>query len=117
MHHRHASYLRPHRRRWGLTQQELAFLIGACRTAVSRIEGLKRKPRLSAVFTCMIIFNAPALELFPGLMAELHQAIFQRASELYEELQGDSSKATRLKLDFLEELLDRVEAKRMKPDV
>jgi transcriptional regulator with XRE-family HTH domain len=118
MHHRHISYLRPYRRRWGLTQQELAFLIGVkSRTAVSRIEGLKRRPSLNAVFTCMMIFNMPALDLFPGLMSELHQAIRERASELYEELQGDPSKSTRLKLDFLEGLLERVEAKRIERSV
>ena len=112
MHHRHQSYLRPHRRRWGLTQQELAFLMGVkSRTAVSRIEGSKRRPSLDAVFICMMIFNMPALELFPGLMSELYNGIHDRASELYEVLQGDPSNAARLKLDFLEELLERVEAK------
>ncbi|MCD9296222.1 helix-turn-helix transcriptional regulator [Bradyrhizobium diazoefficiens] len=116
MHHRHHSYLRPHRRRWGLTQQELAFLIGVkSRTAVSRIEGSKRRPSLDAVFLCMLIFNMPALELFPGLISELRASILSRASELYEELQGDPSKATRIKLDFLERLLARVERHRIQP--
>ncbi|WP_456737463.1 MULTISPECIES: helix-turn-helix transcriptional regulator [unclassified Bradyrhizobium] len=111
MHHRHLSYVRPHRRRWGLTQQELAFLIGVkSRTAVSRIEGSKRRPSLDAVFVCMLIFNMPALELFPGLMSELRASIRARANELYEQLQGDPSNVTRLKLDFLERLLDRVGA-------
>ncbi|UQD86065.1 MULTISPECIES: helix-turn-helix transcriptional regulator [Bradyrhizobium] len=113
MRHRHQSYLRPHRRRWGLTQQELAFLIGVkSRTAVSRMEGSKRRPSLDAVFICEMIFNTPPLELFPGLMSELQEAILRRASELYEVLQGDPSKATRLKLDFLERLLERVQGKR-----
>ncbi|WP_143035326.1 helix-turn-helix transcriptional regulator [Bradyrhizobium sp. Rc2d] len=112
MHHRHQSYLRPHRRRWGLTQQELAFLIGIkSRTAISRIEGLKRKPSLNAALICTMIFDIPALELFPGLLSELRQAILARANELYDELQGDSSKAARLKLDFLEQLMERVNAK------
>lgn len=114
MRHRHQSYLRPHRRRWGLTQQELAFLIGVkSRTAVSRIEGSKRRPSLDAVFICEMIFNTSPLELFPGLMSDLQVAILRRASELYEALQGDPSKATRLKLDFLERLLERVEGKRV----
>lgn len=111
MHHRHQSYLRPHRRRWGLTQQELAFLIGIkSRTAISRIEGSKRRPSLNAALICMMIFNMPALELFPGLLSELRRIILARASELYDELQGDASKAARLKLDFLEQLVERVNA-------
>lgn len=52
----------------------------------------------------------PALELFPGLMSDLRASIRARANELYEQLQGDSSHVTRLKLDFLERLLDRVGA-------
>lgn len=87
------------------------------RTAVSRIEGLQRKPSLNAVFICVMLFNAPALELFPGLMSELHDAILARANELYEGLQGDPSKATRLKLNFLEQLLKRVQAERLAPGV
>ena len=36
------TYLRPLRRRWGLTQRELAFLIGIKNgTVISRIEGFK----------------------------------------------------------------------------
>lgn len=65
----------------------------------------------------MLIFNMPALELFPGLMSELRSSIRARANELYEELQGDPSKATRLKLDFLERLLERIEVKRTETSV
>lgn len=99
----------------GLTLQELAFLIGIkSRTAVSRIEGSKRRPSLNAIFLCMLIFNMPALELFPGLMSELRTSILARARE---ELQGDPSKATRLKLDFLERLLERIGPKRLETSV
>ncbi|WP_453967354.1 helix-turn-helix domain-containing protein [Bradyrhizobium elkanii] len=111
MHHPHRSYLRPLRRRWGFTQEELAFLIGIKRTAVTRIEGLKRKPNIDAVFICALVFNMSPLQLFPGLMSELHEAALRRANELYEELQGDSSKTTRIKLDFLEQLFQRSETK------
>lgn len=44
-------------------------------------------------------------------------AVLQRANELYEELQGIPSKVTRLKLDFLEQLLRRVEAKHIETNV
>ncbi|WP_050425803.1 hypothetical protein [Bradyrhizobium tropiciagri] len=45
------------------------------------------------------------------------QAILARANELYDELQGDPSRAARLKFDFLEPLLQRVEAKQVKQSV
>jgi DNA-binding XRE family transcriptional regulator len=102
--------LRTFRRRWGLTQTELAFLIGIkSGTLVSRFEELKRTPNLSAAFACKIIFDATLAELFPGLFDDVQEAVHLRANELYEELQGSSSKATRTKLDFLEGVLSRSE--------
>jgi transcriptional regulator with XRE-family HTH domain len=100
------TYLRPKRRRWGFTQRELAFLIGAkSSTVVSRIEAAKRAPSLAAVVACAIIFEAAPLDLFPGVTAEIQKSVYERVTILYEELQGNSSKTNRMKLDFLETLL------------
>jgi DNA-binding XRE family transcriptional regulator len=110
---RFQSYLRPHRRRWGFTQGELAFLIGyETGKSISRIESLKQKPTLDAALSCGVIFNTAPVKLFPGTLSDAEQRVFARASELYEELQGDPSKTTRIKLDFLEVLLARLESKR-----
>jgi hypothetical protein len=107
------SYLRPVRRRWGFTQQELGFLIGhRSGKSISRIESLKQVPTLHAVLACAVIFEAAAVKLFPGLFCDVEQAVLARANELYNELQGDPSKSTRQKLDFLEALLDRLQNKR-----
>jgi DNA-binding XRE family transcriptional regulator len=112
------TYLRPFRRRWGLTQQELAFLIGVKNgTVISRIEGLTKAPRLEWAVACAVLFDTRALELFPGLFSEVHEDLLRRATELYEELQGNPSKATRAKLDFLETVLARLEKKRSTTDV
>lgn len=101
-------YLRPQRRRWGFTQKELAFIIGAkSRTIVSRLEHGSRRPSLGAAFALSIVFGADAAEHFPALFAEVEQGVLARAYDLYEQLQGDRSKATRMKLDFLEKLFAR----------
>jgi len=106
------SYLRPLRRRWGFTQGELAFLLGSkTGKVVSRIEALKQEPTLTAAFSCGVIFNAAPVKLFPGLLSDVEQAVLSRARELYDELQGESSKAKRIKLDFLEALLARLETR------
>ncbi len=102
------SYLRTFRRSRGLTQKDLAFLIGAeSSTTVSRLERLKRLPNLAVAFACRVIFDTSAIEIFPGLFSEIKGAVQERANELYEELQGDPSVATRVKLDFLENILAR----------
>ena len=102
------SYLRPLRRRWGLTQRELAFLIGAkTHSAISQIEALKGYPSLAGAIACSIIFDTPPLELFPELHVKMHDKVLSRADELYQQLQGNPSRVTRAKLDFLEEVLAR----------
>jgi DNA-binding XRE family transcriptional regulator len=112
------TYLRPLRRRWGLTQRELAFLIGVKNGAViSRIEGLTKAPRLEWAVACAVVFDTRALELFPGLFSQVYQDVLGRSTQLYDELQGDPSKTTRLKLDFLETVLARLEKKRSATDV
>jgi transcriptional regulator with XRE-family HTH domain len=102
------SYLRPLRRRWGLTQAEFAFLIGTrTHVAISRIEALKAYPSLAEAIACSIIFDTPPLELFPELYAKVYDSVLSQAQELYEKLQGTPSRVTRAKLNFLEEVLAR----------
>jgi DNA-binding XRE family transcriptional regulator len=105
------TYVRPLRRRWGLTQKELAFLIGAkSGTVVSRIEGVKRTPNLAAALACALVFDVAPVDLFPVLVFQIHGNVRRRVNELYEELQGNPNKLTRKKLDFFEALLARLEA-------
>ena len=109
-------YLRTLRRRSGLTQREFAFLLGLKHgAAVSRIERLQRAPSLVWARASVLVFGTRARELFPGLFSEVHEAVLRRTTELYEELQGTPSKATRAKLDFLEEVLARLDEERPEP--
>jgi transcriptional regulator with XRE-family HTH domain len=106
-------YVRPLRRRWRITQRELAFLIGLeSGGVISRIEGEKRSPSLSGLLIYEILFGVPPRELFPGLFTELEDEVLRRATDLYEQLQGNTSKVTRAKLDFLESVLARLESQR-----
>jgi transcriptional regulator with XRE-family HTH domain len=104
------NYVRPFRRRSGLTQREFAFLVGG--TSVSRIERFKHVPNLLAMHACVLLFGVQAEELFPHPLEEVHKGLKFRTNELYERLQGNSSKETRAKLDFLEEVLTRLESER-----
>src|SRR4051794_30911181 len=98
MDHRLISYVRPLRRRWGLTQAEFAFLIGTkTHAAISRIEALKTYPSLAEAIACSIIFDTPHLELFPELYGKVYEFVLRQAGELYEQLQGNPSRANRAK--------------------
>src|ERR1700730_521517 len=87
------SYLRPLRRRWGLTQAEFAFLIGTkTHVAISRIESLKMYPSLAEAIACSIVFDTPPPELFPELYSKVYESVLAHADELYQKLQGNSSR-------------------------
>jgi DNA-binding XRE family transcriptional regulator len=108
---RFQTYLRPSRRRWGFTQAELALLIGyKTGKSISRIEALKQMPTLNAALSCAVIFNTEPTKLFPGAVYGIEQLVLDRANELYLQLQGDPSKTARIKLDFLEVLIARLES-------
>jgi transcriptional regulator with XRE-family HTH domain len=63
--------LRTHRRTWGLTQRELAELLGfESPTHVSRLEHGKRVPGLETALFCATLFGASLGDLFPQVAAE-----------------------------------------------
>ena len=112
MERRLGTYLRTQRLRWGLTQSELARLLGMkSATHVSRLERGKRKPMAATILASAFIFGSKASEIFPRLVGAIEDDVGQRAYELYQELQGNPSKATKLKLDLLEGI-----SKRATPD-
>ena len=90
------SYLRTHRKRCGLTQDEVAFLLG-CRTGtkVSRFERLARKPNLATALACGVVFGIPAHELFPRAHAEVEKEVAERALALANRLRTGSGRETR----------------------
>lgn len=66
------NYLRAYRKRAGLSQEELAFLLGCEHlNRVSRYERSERVPGLAMAFGCELILNVQARDLF----AELHRQV------------------------------------------
>lgn len=83
------NYLRTYRRRAGLTQKELGFLLG-CKTGakVSRYEHYQREPSLYAILSCDAIFGAPLCDLFAGMYSEARNKVAERAKAMLARLQG-----------------------------
>jgi transcriptional regulator with XRE-family HTH domain len=102
------NYLRSYRLRWGLSQRELADLLGSKSTAVvSRIEKKQRPPSLKIMIGCFILFGTPAAELFPSISATVEADVMGRVWDLYEKIQGDPSRRTKTKIELLEDAIDR----------
>lgn len=97
------NYLRTYRKRSGLSQKEMAFLLGSTSAAkVSRYERLKRAPNPETIFAYQIIFGAAPSELFAGMVEKVEQKVKRRARMLAARLekQPHSRRCTK-KLEFL----------------
>src|SRR2546428_10823137 len=81
--HRLPNYLKTYRKRAGLSQDEVAFLLG-CRSGakVSRYERLARRPSLETAFAYEAVFGVPARDLFAGVYEKVESDIVKRARVL-----------------------------------
>lgn len=71
-------YLRTHRRLWGLTQKDLADLIGSVSSAqISRLENSKRAPRIECALACQVIFGIPPSAMFPDAYASIEDRVMR----------------------------------------
>ena len=97
------NYLRAHRKRGGLTQDEMAFLLGCeSGTKVSRYERLSREPNLYTVFACQAVFGIPAHELFPSIYQKVEDATKHRAHALSKKIDSHNLDAiTHRKIETL----------------
>lgn len=103
------AYIRAHRRKWALTQVELARLLGlASRSAVSRIERAERVPTTATIIACGIIFGLDASALFPSLYDDIKREIKQAIIEMNDELAAQSDKNAMRKRALLEQILERI---------
>jgi len=82
------NYIRIHRRRAGLSQEELGELLGFRAESVARHEQFQAVPDLRIAIGYEIVFRIPVSELFAGL-------------------RGDAATEVEAKLARLEELLGR----------
>lgn len=107
------NYLRSYRLRYGLSQEELAYLLGWERPdVISRIERKQRAPTLPLVLACFILFDAPAHDIFPDVSSGIEALVMARVWEVYERIQGDPSKRTKKKIELLEAAIARAEERR-----
>ncbi len=105
------NYLRVYRRRWHLTQEELAFLFGYdAESIISRFESEERTITLAVAIACQTIFGLEPKEMFPALFVSLEQNVVQRMYELRDRLaQSDMTQRTLAKLELLQEALRKID--------
>jgi DNA-binding XRE family transcriptional regulator len=104
------TYLRTHRKRANLFQEEVALLLDAIGATVSRHEANLRAPTLRDAFAYEALFGLPASALFPGEYEKACRLIEERAVILLGKLlrKTEQSAAERQRILFLESVLKRL---------
>src|SRR5437016_7230760 len=92
-------YLRTDRKRSGLTQREVAFLVG-CRNGaqVSRYEKRRRLPPLRMALACEAAFGVPVSVLFAGLREAAGQAVGERLGALRAKLETGAAQGREVRI-------------------
>lgn len=81
------NYVRSHRRRLGLSQDELAYLIlTSSGSKVSKYENFRSVPTLETALACEIIFGKPVSELFAGIFDRMESRVGERMKLLARKL-------------------------------
>lgn len=110
MNHRLPNYIRAHRKRWALTQEELAALLGlTSQGTVSQYEGTEKRPGIEILIGAKTIFNVPCREMFPRMYEDVERQLLVRAKELHAKMEASADPATLKKRAFLGDLINRIE--------
>lgn len=81
------NYIRTCRRRTGLTQEEVAFLLGSKSSAgISRHERLKQTPDLETLLAYELLFQTPVRNLFSRTHQQVELKLKQRIRLLIRKL-------------------------------
>lgn len=96
------NYLRTHRRKAGLSQDELAFLLGVeTGTAVSRYESGRRTPGLLLALAYEAVFGISGKELFAGEFFRVEAEVKERAQRLLAKVDDSPTRENTRKLELL----------------
>jgi transcriptional regulator with XRE-family HTH domain len=103
------NYLRSNRKRLALSQDEVAFLLGAGNGAkVCRYERFDREPCLETALAFEAIFQRPARELFSGIYQKVEGEVASRAKTLGDRQgNGESNPKTNRKRQMLMDIAGR----------
>ena len=83
------NYLRTYRKRAGLSQAEVAFLLGCHSGAkVSRYEHAARRPNLETIVAYEVILHTALRDLFAGLYRDVEKRTQKRAGILIRNLES-----------------------------
>ena len=106
------AYLRGLRRKWALSQQDLAQLLDVTQSRISRYEQEEETPTLAVVYGLQVIFDHSPRSLFERQYLAVQDAVMRRAADLDRTLRNKTDYASGRK----RQLLAGMVARATKPD-
>lgn len=85
---RNRTFVRAQRKRWALSQNELARLLNRSPARLSRYESGEDPPDLETVLGLQVVFGTAPRRLFPSLYSSAEEAVMRRAAEFDQRLAG-----------------------------
>lgn len=115
--HKLPNYVRSHRKRAGLFQHEVAFLLGSrSNSRLSRCEHFRSVPGFRTTLALLVIFHASPRDIFSGEYHRINQAVRRRAKRLSARLQASGTHPqTARKLAFLQTIIGDAAAEHQAP--
>ncbi len=109
------NYIASHRKRSGLSQKEVAWLLGhRSGSEVALFELNRRQPKLDTALKLEILFGIPAAELFAGKRQRYEREIEERLRKFHSQVvatpvvaKGRRKREREMKLEWLANRLDR----------
>jgi DNA-binding XRE family transcriptional regulator len=104
--HKLENYLRTYRKRAGISQNEMGYLLGGHDgTKPSRYEHFKRAPSLETALACEALFQTPVRELFAGMYERAERRTVGRARLLRKRLNASGVRDAQIR-KLLDEVVD-----------
>lgn len=92
------------RKRWAVSQRELAHLVGVKQAAISRYEKGRMTPGVRTMLALEVVFGRCGRHLFPSLHKEVEEDVMRRAAKLDRTLWGKTDPMSERKRQFLERM-------------
>jgi transcriptional regulator with XRE-family HTH domain len=110
------NYVRAHRKRAGLSQLELALILGYRNEGViSRHELFRSVPPLLMALGYEVVFQTSVSELFPGLKETIENAIESSLAEFESTLHTQQTQAARSQVPVITRKLEWLNERRQLP--
>lgn len=109
MKHAIGNYLSSNRKKWSLSQPDLALLLGVSRAAVSRYETGESRISLSTALALEAIFGLSPRDAFAGVYARRLDQVMRAAAKLDERLRHRQGPSALRRRALLSDIIQRAQ--------